>query len=40
METDGYGAFEARRQAKYSRAITGGALINNSGMDVGVDVPT
>eukprot|EP00878_Enallax_costatus_P009051 GHUV01009463.1.p3 GENE.GHUV01009463.1~~GHUV01009463.1.p3 ORF type:complete len:152 (+),score=36.27 GHUV01009463.1:1768-2223(+) len=35
--TDGYSGFDARRRAKYDRAIGGGALLNSSGMDDGVD---
>lgn len=35
---DGYAMFEHRRQAKYSKAIGGQALLATSGMDEGVDV--
>jgi hypothetical protein len=39
-ETPGHKAFEARRRSKLDKAITGGAMLNNGGMDDGVDRPT
>lgn len=35
--TEGFSGFDARRRAKYDRAIGGGALLNSSGLDEGVD---
>ena len=39
-ETPGFAEYEARRRSKYDKAIAGGALINNKGLDEGVDRPT
>jgi hypothetical protein len=38
--TPGYQALEARRRSKLNKAITGGAMLNSSGLDEGVDRPT
>lgn len=38
QQTKGYEQFESRRQAKYSKAIDGGAMGRRNGMDEGVDV--
>jgi Leucine-rich repeat (LRR) protein len=38
QQTSGYEGFEKRRQSKFSKAIEGNALMNESGVDEGVDV--
>lgn len=40
QETEGYEAYEARRRSKLDKAITGGVLLNSSGLDEGVDRQT
>ena len=35
--TDGWGDLEARRRAKFSKSIAGGALMSLKGMDEGAD---
>ena len=35
--TDAWDDLEARRRAKFSKSIAGGALIGTKGMDEGVD---
>jgi len=35
--TEGFAAFEARRQGKYTKTLAGGVLLGNSGMDEGLD---
>jgi hypothetical protein len=38
QQTEGYEAFEMRRRAKFSKAIEGGAMPRNDGLDEGIDV--
>jgi Leucine-rich repeat (LRR) protein len=38
QQTSGYEGFEKRRQSKFSKAIVGNAMMNESGVDEGVDV--
>jgi hypothetical protein len=40
QETEGYEAYEARRRSKLDKAITGGVLLNSSGLDEGLDRQT
>ncbi|KAL4428053.1 hypothetical protein ABPG75_002142 [Micractinium tetrahymenae] len=35
--TDGFAAYEARRQGKYTKTLAGGALLGKNGMDEGLD---
>ena len=35
--TEGYAAFEARRQGKYTKTLATGVLLGSNGMDEGVD---
>jgi hypothetical protein len=37
--TPGFADYERRRQAKYSKAISSGVLLNSGGLDEGVDRP-
>jgi hypothetical protein len=38
QDTVGYDEFEKRRQAKFSKAIGGNAMLGRDGVDEGVDV--
>jgi hypothetical protein len=38
QETMGYSAFEGRRRAKFTKGISGRAMLGRNGVDEGVDV--